>query len=82
MSAADKQKLDGLSTEGDGTKFLSDDGTYKAIEIPDISNLATKTELETKVSGTGVTKMQVVTALPESPDANTLYIVTAAEEPA
>ena len=87
---------------GDGTKFLSDDGTYKAIEIPDISNLATKdevnakvstktynadkatfatkTELNAKVSGTGVTQMQVVTALPESPDANTLYIVTAAEE--
>lgn len=89
---------------GDGTKFLSDDGTYKAIEIPDISNLATKdevnaklstetynadkatfatkTELNAKVSGTGVTQMQVVTALPESPDANTLYIVTAAEETA
>lgn len=35
---------------GDGSKFLSDDGTYKAIEIPDISNLATKTELNAKVS--------------------------------
>lgn len=93
-----------LTIDSDGTKFLSDDGTYKAIEIPDISNLATKdevnaklstetynadkttfatkTELNAKVSGTGVTQMQVVTALPESPDANTLYIVTAAEEPA
>ena len=67
---------------GDGTKFLSDDGTYKAIEIPDISNLATKDELSAKVSGTGVTKMQVVTELPESPDASTLYILTAAEETA
>lgn len=36
--------------KGYGTKFLSDDGTYKAIEIPDISNLATKTELNAKVS--------------------------------
>ena len=67
---------------GNVTRVLSDDGTYKAIEIPDISNLATTNELGTKVSGTGVTKMQVVTALPESPDANTLYILTAAEEPA
>lgn len=39
-----------LKTGGDGSKFLSDDGTYKAIEIPDISNLATKTELNAKVS--------------------------------
>lgn len=46
------------------------------------SSFATKAELNAKVGGTGVTKMQVVTELPESPDASTLYIVTAAEETA
>lgn len=45
-------------TSGNGTKFLSDDGSYKQIDIPDTSNLATKTELSTKqdalVSGTNI----------------------------
>lgn len=44
--------------KGDGTKFLSDDGTYKQIDIPDTSSLATKDELSTKqdvlVSGTNI----------------------------
>lgn len=48
----------------------------------DKATFATKTELNAKVSGTGVTKIQVVTELPESPDASTLYIVTASEETA
>ena len=48
----------------------------------DKESFATKTDLSTYVSGTGVTKMQVVTELPESPDASTLYIVTTAEETA
>lgn len=55
MSAADKQKLDSiptLTTSGDGTKYLSDNGTYKTIETPDLSNYLTeddKTELETEI---------------------------------
>ena len=55
MSAADKQKLDNiptLTTSGDGTKYLSDNGTYKTIETPDLSNYLTeddKTELETEI---------------------------------
>ena len=52
MSAADKQKLDKVIDDGDGTKYLSDDGTYKTIEIPDLSNYLTeddKTELETEI---------------------------------
>ena len=44
--------------KGYGTKFLSDDGTYKQIDIPDTSILATKDELSTKqdvlVSGTNI----------------------------
>lgn len=59
-----------------GTKL--DTSTYNS----DKESFATKTELGTKVSGTGVTKMQVVTELPESPDASTLYILTAPEETA
>lgn len=47
-----------LKTGGDGTKFLSDAGTYKQIDIPDTSSLATKDELSTKqdvlVSGTNI----------------------------
>lgn len=54
----------------------------KSYVKPDLSGYATKDEVNGKVSGTGVTKIQVVTELPESPDANTLHIVTAAEETA
>lgn len=40
------------------------------------STYATKTEVNSKVSGDGsITKIVRVTALPSSPDANTLYIV-------
>ena len=41
-----------LYNNGDGTRFLSDNGTYKTIEIPDLSNYLTeddKTELETEI---------------------------------
>lgn len=41
-----------LYSNGDGTRFLSDNGTYKTIEIPDLSNYLTeddKTELETEI---------------------------------
>lgn len=57
-----------------GTKL--DTSTYNSEK----SSFATKTELSTKVSGTGVTKMQVVTDLPDSPDASTLYILTSSDE--
>lgn len=47
-----------LNAGGDGSKFLSDAGTYKQIDIPDTSSLATKDELSTKqdvlVSGTNI----------------------------
>ena len=35
ISATDKTKLDLVVTDGDGTQFLSDDGTYKEIIIPE-----------------------------------------------
>lgn len=41
-----------LILSGDGTKFLSDNGTYKTITQPDLSNYLTtadKTELETEI---------------------------------
>ena len=36
MPAADKQKVDGILTDGDGTSFLANDGSYKEIptELP------------------------------------------------
>lgn len=41
MSASDKKKLDSiptLTTSGDGTKYLSDNGTYKTIETDNLSD--------------------------------------------
>ena len=69
MSVADKQKLDSiptLTTSGDGTKYLSDNGTYKTIEIPDLSNYLTendKTELETEIGDLSENVNAQVTAL-------------------
>ena len=52
-----KQQLQ-LTGYGEGTRFLSDDGTYKKVPVPSISNLATKDELnlkqDTLVSGTNI----------------------------
>lgn len=64
------------------TKTEVQDKLDTSIYNQDKATFATKTELSAKVGGTGVTKIQVVTELPESPDASTLYIVTAAEETA
>lgn len=69
MSIADKKKLDNiptLITSGDGTKYLSDNGTYKTIEIPDLSNYLTqddKTELETEIGDLSENVNAQVTAL-------------------
>lgn len=41
------------------------------------ANFATKSEVNAKVSGTGITGIQVVSELPGSPTQNVLYIVTA-----
>lgn len=41
---------------------------------------AKKSELNAKISGTGVTSVQVVTELPSSPSDSTLYIVVSADE--
>ena len=55
-----------------GTKL--DTSTYNSEK----ANFATKSEVNAKVSGTGITGIQVVSALPGSPTQNVLYIVTAA----
>lgn len=80
-----KELADALGNDADFANTVTrqiggklDTSTYNS----DKESFATKTELGTKVSGTGVTKMQVVTELPESPDASTLYILTAPEETA
>lgn len=48
----------------------------KFAEKPDTSNFATKTDLASKVSGSGVTSVRVVESLPESQTEGVLYIVT------
>lgn len=55
-----------------GTKL--DTSTYNSEK----TNFATKSEVNAKVSGTGITSIQVVSALPGEPQSNVLYIVTAA----
>lgn len=55
-----------------GTKL--DTSTYNSEK----ANFATKSEVNAKVSGTGITGIQVVSELPGSPTQNVLYIVTAA----
>lgn len=70
-------------------------GYAKKTEIPSVAGLLSKTQadgyyqpkgnyatteqLNGKVSGTGVTSIQVVDALPESPAEGVMYVVTAAE---
>ena len=55
-----------------GTKLNT--STYNA----DKATFATKTELSSKVNGTGITNIEVVTELPGTQNENTLYIVKAA----
>ena len=55
-----------------GTKLNT--STYNA----DKATFATKTELSSKVTGTGITNIEVVTELPGTQNENTLYIVKAA----
>ena len=55
-----------------GTKL--DTSTYNS----DKATFATKTELNNKVTGTGITNIEVVTELPGTQNENTLYIVKAA----
>lgn len=55
-----------------GTKLNT--STYTA----DKATFATKTELSSKVNGTGITGIEVVTELPGTQDENILYIVKAA----
>ena len=47
--------------------------------LTDLYDLATKTELNTKVGGTGVTSIKVVSALPDPQEDGVLYIVTGEE---
>lgn len=49
-----------IRQSGDGTKFLSDDGTYKEIEL-DTSTFATKADLNTKANISGQTFTGTIT---------------------
>lgn len=45
MSATDKVKVDKIVTDGDGTKYLSDDGTYKLIVADTTETVKTTDEI-------------------------------------
>lgn len=66
--------LDNLATKTDVQAKL-DTNTYNQ----DKATFATKTELNAKVSGTGVTAIKVVSALPDPQEDGVLYIVTGEE---
>lgn len=51
----------------------------KTFVAPDLSTYATKTELSGKISGTGVTQIQIVNELPQSPTDGVLYIIIPTE---
>lgn len=61
---------------GGGTISINDLKTQVA---PDLSSYATKSEVNAKISGTGVSSIQVVTALPDVQEEGVLYIVTGEE---
>ena len=46
MSAADKTKLDLVVTDGDGTQFLADDGTYKEVKSNNVYVLDVNSAIE------------------------------------
>ena len=74
----EKTQLDGtealLLQDTEGTKHAKA-STLKTFVQPDLSGYATKTELNAKVSGTGLTSIQVVTELPSEQQSGVLYIV-------
>ena len=74
----EKTQLDGtealLLQDAEGTKHAKA-STLKTFVQPDLSGYATETELNAKVSGTGLTSIQVVTELPSEQQSGVLYIV-------
>ena len=74
----EKTQLDGtealLLQDTEGTKHAKA-STLKTFVQPDLSGYATETELNAKVSGTGLTSIQVVTELPSEQQSGVLYIV-------
>lgn len=74
----EKTQLDGtealLLQDTEGTKHAKA-STLKTFVQPELSGYATKTELNAKVSGAGLTSIQVVTELPSEQQSGVLYIV-------
>lgn len=65
-----------LLNAGGSTISIDDLKTQVA---PDLSSYATKSEVNTKINGIGVSSIQVVTTLPEVQEEGVLYIVTGEE---
>lgn len=78
LTHTDKSKIDKISTAGDGTKYLSDNGTYKTIEsggitllpaaIFELGDNATSEQILTAVGGADAFK-QLVTSQVGNPSA-------------
>ena len=73
-------KVSELQNDSNYTTMSAVEAKGYLTEHQDISGLATKTELNAKVSGTGVTSIQVVTELPAEQQSGVLYIVQESEE--
>lgn len=67
----------GLLTEAQADGKYQAKGDYATND--DLGDYATKTELAGKVSGTGVTAINVVAALPDVQEEGVIYIVTGEE---
>lgn len=48
LSQSQIDKIETIILNGDGTKYLSDQGNYKAIPLPDLTNYYTKTQTYSK----------------------------------
>lgn len=69
-----------LNGKLDSATYETDKATFALkTELPSTADFATKEELSTKLSGIGLTSIQVVEELPETPQDEVLYIVTGTE---
>lgn len=75
LSEDEQEKLSNIVNTGEGTKFLADDGTYKAIEMPEAEGLPTFSLTDDLASGNGVISSSVWERLTAARTANTPIVV-------
>lgn len=67
LSVTSNKHIRNFEYSGDGSKFLSDDGTYKAIEIPDVSEFITETEADGKYATSALVDSKVAALVNSAP---------------